>query len=392
LLNIRGSDVPFNPVMLGDCVVHSDLTVEIYTDVNKIDDDVLTQLGSNVMVKGFTTVEESFTQLTGKIGMDFATVPVGLKFAVEKGNGQIIDSGDIARSKKAFKNEAEQEAMRQCHIVDGAVMARMLHWVDTTPIEQQDEWTNALKLEDFRRQAQGFKDFSFDSISGFGANGAICHYRVNEQTALKFETDNLYLLDSGTQYENGTTDITRTMPIGRPSAQHIHNFTLVLKGLIALTRAKFPKNYTAEQLDCIARAPLFNECKNYDHGTGHGVGAALNVHEGPLYFSNKGRNVTMDVGAVLSNEPGYYVADDYGIRIENLMIAQPADVDGWLQWESITWCPIDYRLIDVTLLDKTELDWLNNYHKTVWEKVSPLLDGENNVLNWLETMCQKIVK
>ena len=389
LFNIRGNDVPFNPVMLGYCIVHKDATAEIYSDLYKFDDEILTHLGDSVTVKDFTEVANGFSNLSGNVGADYDFTPLGLINIIEDSSTVVHNFSDVTRREKAFKNASEQQGMRDCHIRDGAVMSRMLHWVDTTPIEQQGEWVNAEKLEEFRSQADKFKGLSFDTISGFGGNGAICHYRVNAQTAKSFTPNNLFLLDSGTQYEDGTTDITRTMPIGTPSAEHIHNFTLVLKGMIALSRAKFPLAYTAEQLDCIARAPLFNEGKNFDHGTGHGVGAALNVHEGPFFFSRRGRGISFGVGAVVSNEPGYYVAEQYGIRIENLMIAQDAGNE-WLEWENITWCPIDNRLIDVALLDKSERQWLNDYHAETFAKVSPLLQGEDDVITWLEKMCKAI--
>ena len=389
LFNIRGSDVPFNPVMLGYAIVHNNATAEIYADKNKFSAEVLSHLGDNVIVKDFSEVAVGFSDLAGIVGADFTFTPQGLINIVRDGGAEVIHFADQARYAKAFKNDVEQQGMRNCHIRDGAVMARMLHWVDTTPVSEQSEWKNAQKLEEFRRQADGFKDFSFDTISGFGGNGAICHYRVNAQTEKKFSNDNLFLLDSGSQYDDGTTDITRTMPIGTASEEHVHNYTLVLKGLIALTRAKFPSHYTAEQLDCIARAPLFNEGKNFDHGTGHGVGAALNVHEGPFYFSHRGRGVSFGVGAILSNEPGYYVADNYGIRIENLMIAQDAGND-WLEWETITFCPIDTRLINVALLDTAERQWLNDYHAETYAKISPLLQGDESVLEWLKIRCKSV--
>ncbi|MGB1361524.1 MAG: M24 family metallopeptidase [Alphaproteobacteria bacterium] len=389
LFNIRGSDVPFNPVMLSYAIVNKDATAVIYADTNKIDDTIVKHLGDKVKVVDFTQVGEDFTKLSGNVGVDMGFTPLGLVDVINDSDATVVSFNDMARHQKVFKNEAEQQAMRDCHIRDGAVMTRMLHWIDTTPIAEQNEWVNARKLEEFRSNADKFKDFSFDTISGFGENGAICHYRVSEESSLQFTDNNLYLLDSGTQYEDGTTDITRTMPIGTPTEEQKQDFTLVLQGLIALTVANFPMDYTAEQIDCIARAPLFKHGKNYDHGTGHGVGCALNVHEGPLYMSYRGRGVLFGEGAIISNEPGYYKAGEYGIRLENLMIAQKAK-DGWFEWENITWCPIDTRMVNVEMLSSEEIDWLNNYHTQVWEKISPLLKDEPEVYNWLMQACEPV--
>lgn len=391
LFNIRGRDVPFTPVMHGYAIVYKDSHAEIYTDKRKVPRRVETALGAFVKFRESSTFIRVISALAGKVGTDFSHVSYAIFSALAASKAEIIHMPDMVSMAKAFKNRIEQASMREYHIFDGLAMVRMLHFIDTTPFSLQDEWRNAKKLEYFRSLAPGFRGHAFDTISAFGSNGALCHYCVSKETAQKFTNNNLYLIDSGSQYVGATTDVTRTVPIGVPSFEHKHNFTLVLKGFIALARLQFPKHYTLDALDVIARAPLFCEKKTFDHGTGHGVGAALSVHEGPFSISPKGKGMQIDVGVIFSNEPGYYVPGAYGIRIENLMIAQDAGVN-WLRWENITWCPIDTRLIEISLLDKGERQWLNTYHRETLEKIGSLLQGpqDASILSWLERRCRPI--
>ena len=379
--NIRGTDVPFNPVVLAYAMINANETAIIYTDNNNFNDKIKNHLGGNVSIKSFNEIGNDLA--SGKIGIDYTTAPAGLIDMIDNP----VDFKDVARLKKSFKNKAEIKSMIDCHITDGAVMARFLHWVDTTPTSEQNELKNSEMMYKFRSSAVGFKDLSFDSISGFGENGAVIHYRVDKDSSLQFTPNNLYLIDSGSQYKNGTTDITRTVAIGELTQQHKQNFTLVLKAMIAPYLIKMPKDYTGADLDEISRKVLTDNGKNYAHGTGHGVGCGLNVHEAPLGISPLS-TTTFGEGAILSNEPGYYENGNYGIRIENLMACR--DMGEYYKWENLTWCPIDKRLIDKDMLNADELNWLNDYHQTVWEKVSPLLKDEQQVCEWLKIACENI--
>ena len=288
---------------------------------------------------------------------------------------------------KARKNAAEIEGARQAHIRDGGAIVQFLHWLDTfAQSGQVDEIEAAQKLESFRKQLPELRDLSFDTISGAQGNGAFAHYRVSEATNLKLAEGTLYLVDSGGQYPDGTTDITRTVPIGAPTAEMRTQFTRVLKGHIALSMVRFPKGTTGTQLDVLARLPLWQAGFDYDHGTGHGVGSFLGVHEGPQRISKASNTVPLEPGMIVSNEPGYYKADGYGIRIENLQfVTEAADIPGgerpMLGFETLTVAPIHKGLIDTHLLTADELAWLDSYHAMVRQRVLPLVSGE--VADWL---------
>ncbi len=392
--NIRGTDIPFNPVVLSYAVVDKNAHATLYMEPQKINNTLANHLGDRVTVKSMGDFIGDIGSLSGTIAIDKRFTPCGL---IDNINANIVWWKDFAYEQKAFKNLWEQDSMRQCHVRDGIAMVRMLHWIDTTPYTEQDEWTNAQKLYAFRSAVDEFRDLSFDTISGFAGNGSICHYCVEQDTALPFHQggnplNGLYVLDSGSQYTDGTTDITRTLCIGTPTQEQKHDFTLVLKGLIAVHRTKFSPKISMQTLDGIARQFLLAECKNFDHGTGHGVGCAMNVHEGPYSMGPKGIE-GIQAGAILSIEPGYYKRDAYGIRIENLAIAQPVGDTEWLEWENITWCPIDNRLIDGYLLTEIEKDWLNAYHNTVWKKLSPFFDNDadRDIYEWLINACEPIV-
>lgn len=284
--------------------------------------------------------------------------------------------------------------MKACHIRDGVAMSQFLCWLDDEVANERlhDEATLSDKLESFRRQDPTLMDLSFDTISAAGGNAAMCHYNhENQPEPGKLELNTLYLVDSGGQYLDGTTDITRTIAIGQPSDEMIKQFTLALKGHISVARARFPKGTRGYQIDTLARQHLWAEGFDYDHGTGHGVGHFLNVHEGPASISKRQIDVPLVEGMVLSNEPGYYRADAFGIRIENLELVVEAKTNGdfpVLCFESLTRCPIDTRNINVDLLTKPELNWVNEYHQKVWSDISPLVEGD--VKAWLETATQPI--
>jgi Xaa-Pro aminopeptidase len=289
---------------------------------------------------------------------------------------------------RAKKNEREVEGARAAHRRDGAAVSRFLHWLATEAQSgKTDEITACKTLEAFRAETGALKDLSFDSISGAGANGAIVHYRVTKKTNKRLARGSLFLIDSGGQYEDGTTDITRTVAIGRPNREMRDRFTRVLKGHIALSRVRFPVGTTGHQLDGFARAALWEAGLDYDHGTGHGVGSYLGVHEGPHRISKAATSVPFEPGMIVSNEPGYYKTGAYGIRIENLQVVTPAaEIDGgerpMLGFETLTLAPIARELILKTLLTKEERAWVDAYHQRVRETIGPQISGEAR--DWLD--------
>ena len=287
---------------------------------------------------------------------------------------------------KARKNQAEQQAIRAVHRRDGAAMVEFLSWFDAASNAQDGlrETDIDAKLMALRSQDDLFISPSFSTICGSGGNGAIVHYRAQHGQDSEILKNTLCLIDSGGQYRDGTTDITRTVAVGTPSQQMRQHFTTVLKGHIALDQAIFPPDTTGVQLDAITRDPIWQRGMDYAHGTGHGVGCCLNVHEGPVSISKRSTRA-VEEGMLLSNEPGYYIENEYGIRIENLILAQNApSKDGYLCFESVTLAPMDRRLIDTEMLEDQELDWINAYHQRVWDEVSPLLANKDDALAWLQ--------
>ena len=295
---------------------------------------------------------------------------------------------------KACKNDAELAGTKAAHIRDGAAVTRFLHWLDTDAQNgTYDEIQAAQKLESFRVQGGDLKDLSFETISGAGSNGAIVHFRVTTDTVQKLSRGTLYLVDSGGQYQDGTTDITRTIPIGTPTEEMANRFTLVLKGHIALARIRFPEGTPGSNLDVLARRALWEQGLDYDHGAGHGVGVFLGVHEGPQRISKYPNNIPLRPGMIVSNEPGYYKTGEYGIRIENLQfVTPPAPIKGgereMLGFENLTWAPLHKGLIQTDTLTPTERDWVNIYHARVLELIGPQLSVE--VKSWLEEACSPL--
>jgi Xaa-Pro aminopeptidase len=288
---------------------------------------------------------------------------------------------------KACKNPVELSGSRAAHRRDGAAVTRFLAWLaQEAPKGDLREIAASDRLETFRRAGEHFRDLSFPTISGAGSNGAIVHYRAMPETEKRLEPGTLYLLDSGAQYLDGTTDITRTIAIGRPTAEMRDRFTRVLKGHIALATARFPKGTTGAQLDAFARRGLWQAGLDYDHGTGHGVGSYLSVHEGPQRISKAPNAQPMLPGMIVSNEPGYYKTGEYGIRIENLVVVQPWERDGrerdMLCFETLTLAPIDRALIDLDLLEEEEIAWLDAYHARVRAEIGPLVDPDT--ARWLD--------
>ncbi|KIP67451.1 X-Pro aminopeptidase [Vibrio harveyi] len=388
LLNVRGLDVSRLPVLLSHAILHSDSSVEYFLDPARLPAEFDTHVGSGVTVHHPEVLQARLETLTGKnVLVDPATSNAWFKLVLQNAGASVVSKADPCLMPKAAKNAVEIAGMKACHIRDGVAMSKFLSWLDTEVVagNLHDEATLADKLEAFRSEDPTLMDLSFDTISAAGGNAAMCHYNhENQPEPGKLELNTLYLVDSGGQYLDGTTDITRTIAIGQPSQEMIKQFTLALKGHIGVARARFPKGTRGYQIDTLARQHLWAEGYDYDHGTGHGVGHFLSVHEGPASISKKQIDVPLTEGMVLSNEPGYYRADAFGIRIENLELVVETPTNGdfpVLSFESLTRCPIDKRNINVDMLTRPELAWLNDYHQKVWDEISPLVEG--NVKEWL---------
>ncbi|MEZ8942231.1 aminopeptidase P family protein [Vibrio alginolyticus] len=388
LLNVRGLDVSRLPVLLSHAILHSDSSVEYFLDPARLPAEFDAHVGAGVTVHHPEALQARLENLTGKnVLVDPATSNAWFKLVLQNAGASVVSKADPCLMPKAAKNAVEIAGMKACHIRDGVAMSKFLSWLDAEVVagNLHDEATLADKLEAFRSEDPTLMDLSFDTISAAGGNAAMCHYNhENQPEPGKLELNTLYLVDSGGQYLDGTTDITRTIAIGQPSQEMIKQFTLALKGHIGVARARFPKGTRGYQIDTLARQHLWAEGYDYDHGTGHGVGHFLSVHEGPASISKKQIDVPLTEGMVLSNEPGYYRADAFGIRIENLELVVETATNGdfpVLSFESLTRCPIDKRNINVDMLTRPELAWLNDYHQKVWDEISPLVEGD--VKEWL---------
>jgi Xaa-Pro aminopeptidase len=348
-------------------------------------------LGNEVALRAPDELEKALTGFAGKaVRVDPQSASAYFFDHLEKSGARIVRGVDPVVTPRAKKNEVEVEGTRKAHARDGAALTRFLHWLGTYAQDHDVTEIEACeKLESFRADTGQLRDLSFDSISGAGANGAIVHYRVTTRTNRTLEKNSLFLIDSGGQYLDGTTDVTRTVAIGEPSAEMRDRFTRVLKGHIALARVRFPAGTTGHQLDALARLSLWEAGLDYDHGTGHGVGAYLGVHEGPHRISKAVHAIPFEPGMIVSNEPGFYKTGAYGIRIENLQVVTPAaDIPGgerpMLGFETLTLAPIDRRLIETSLLNAQEKAWMNAYHQRVREVIGPLLPTD--VRPWLESV------
>jgi Xaa-Pro aminopeptidase len=397
--NIRGQDVSHTPVALAYALVHADGTADLFVASEKVGPDVQQHLGNGVRLHERSEFEGALTEFNGKtVIVDPERAVAAIFEGLERAGAKVVPMRDPTVLPKAIKNEAEIAGQKSAQDRDGASIARFLRWIDEeTPKGDVDELKASDHLEALRRENGELRDLSFDSISGAGPNGAIVHYRSSEKTNRKLEQGSLYLIDSGGQYVDGTTDITRTVAIGEPTAEMRDRFTRVLKGHIAIATAVFPKGTRGSQLDSFARRPLWEVGLDYAHGTGHGVGSFLSVHEGPQRISpvgsaQSGGDEPLQAGMILSNEPGYYKTGEYGIRIENLVLVVPREIEGaekeMLGFESLTFAPIDRRLIDVGMLDPEELIWLNCYHAHVMARIGPRLSGAD--LEWLRDACAPI--
>jgi Xaa-Pro aminopeptidase len=395
LLNIRGADLPCTPFALGFAILHKDATVDLFMDQRKFADGLIEHLGNSVRLYKRNEFKDGLARLKGlSVQIDPNTTSQWIVDQLQQNNVDINRAEDPCLLPKAIKNKVEIAGTRTAHIRDGAALSCYLHWLDENAAGGDiDEMAAEEQLRQFRLNGENFRDLSFNTISGAGPNGAIVHYRATEASKRKLEPGSLYLVDSGAQYLDGTTDVTRTIAIGTPSDEMKHRFTLVLKGHIAIATARFPKGTTGSQLDTLARAPLWSAGLDYDHGTGHGVGSYLSVHEGPHRISKAPSSVALVPGMIVSNEPGYYKTGEYGIRIENLVtvteVKAPAGAERELYgFETLTYAPIDLNLVDVSMLSDAEKKWLNQYHENVWQKISPLVSNETK--KWLQKATAEI--
>ena len=391
LLNIRGKDVQCTPLPLSTVIIDKLGQVNFYVAAEKLTDEVRSHLGNEVSIKTEADIDAGLAALKGQTVIADPNVTSAWYFETLKSAGANVKSSqDPVALPKACKSPTEIKGTEAAHIRDGAALVNFLHWLDTEAQSgTYDEIAASQKLESFRHANGDLNDLSFESISGAGPNGAVVHYRVNEATNLKLEKSSLFLIDSGGQYQDGTTDVTRTVPIGNATDEMKHRFTLVLKGHIALATVRFPEGIPGSNLDALARHPLWQAGLDYDHGTGHGVGVFLGVHEGPQRISKAPNNIALRTGMIVSNEPGYYKEGEYGIRIENLQyVTEPQSVGGerdMLGFVNLTWAPIHRDLIVKNMLTADELDYMNIYHATVWDKISPLVNG--SVKEWLKSAC-----
>lgn len=389
--NIRGRDIANTPVPRGYAIVKSDGNADLFVAPEKLTDDVRIHLGNEVGLRSYDEFSAALSEYKNqKIGVDPERSVAAIFEQLDEAGATIVKKRDPTILAKAIKNDAEVSGHKAAQARDGAALTRFLHWFSENALDDQDELSVAAKLAEFRGQSDKLMDLSFRTISGAGPNGALCHYSVNEETNRPIEEGTLYLVDSGGQYRDGTTDVTRTMAVGDPTDEMIKRYTQVLQGHIALAKAAFPKGTTGGQLDILARQYLWADGVDYAHGTGHGVGAYLSVHEGPQRIAAFGGfNEPLVAGMICSNEPGYYKTDEFGIRIENLILVEERDIEGaeqsMLGFETLTYAPLDRRLIDVSVLSDAQRQWADDYHSQVLDIVGPQVEGD--VLKWLKEQC-----
>ncbi len=384
-LNIRGKDVEYNPVAYS-WVVISESSTHLFIDSNKLSDEIKNKLiQDNISIHDYA---DFFLFLAGleeaRVLIDPDKTSQKIRDAINSAC-TIIEKPSIPFDLKAIKNETELKGIRDAHIRDGAAMVKWLFWLEQNIANgPHTEVTLAEKLEEFRKAGEHYQGPSFSTIAGYNGNGAIVHYEAEAETAATVKPEGMLLLDSGGQYLDGTTDITRTISLGTPTEKQKHCYTLVLKGHIDLAKAVFPKGYNGSQVDTFSRAAIWADFMNYGHGTGHGVGHFLNVHEGPQRIRPE-NSVPLEIGMLTSNEPGLYFEGEFGIRIENLVITKMLkrnEFGTFYGFETVTLCPIDKSLIDKEMMTKDEIEWLNNYHLQVYKALSPLLTESETM--WLK--------
>ncbi len=393
--NIRGADVPHTPLALGFAILAADGRHLLFLDKRKLPiktEAYLTQLADLQSPADLETDLAALAKTGAAVALDPALAAERLRMLVAENGGTVVQALDPARIPRATKNRAEIAGARAAHRRDGAAMAKLLCWLDGQTPDRLDEIGVVTKLEEVRRTTgdetqMPLREISFSTIAGAGPNGAIIHYRVSRETNRPLKDGELFLLDSGGQYQDGTTDVTRTVPIGQPTQEMRTRYTLVLKGVIEISMLRFPAGTRGADIDAVARLALWKAGLDYAHGTGHGVGSYLSVHEGPQRIAKTGAQKLLE-GMILSNEPGYYKAGEYGIRLENLILVTPVEQlpDGDIAmhgFETLTLVPFDKRMLRTSLLTRDELHWLDEYHARVLAEIGPMVGGE--VLAWLET-------
>jgi Xaa-Pro aminopeptidase len=403
LLNIRGADVDRTPVALSYVIAHADGTAELFIAPEKVTPELVQHLGNAVTVRPRAEFAGALAGFAGKTVSVDPTFGVAAIFqALEAGGAAVFAKRDPTILAKAIKNPVERQGQRDAQARDGAAVAKFLHWLSlAAPKGGETELSAAARLEAFREETGLLRDLSFDTISAAGPHAAIPHYRVDEESSLAIAPGSIFLVDSGGQYPDGTTDITRTVWVGpgEPSAEQKDRFTRVLKGHIAIARAVFPQGTSGSQLDTLARQFLWQAGVDYAHGTGHGVGSYLAVHEGPQRIAKArggqaGTDQELMAGMLISNEPGYYKSGEFGIRIENLVLVEERRLPGmegeWLGFETVTLVPIDRTLVERALLSPDEIAWWNAYHARVREVLAPRLEGA--ALAWLEEQCAPLAE
>ncbi|MGI4747401.1 MAG: aminopeptidase family protein P, partial [Janthinobacterium lividum] len=398
LFNIRGHDVDFTPMALGFALLNADETATLFMAPEQLPPETLRWLGNSVNVQPPEAIAPALAALGGRrVRLDPSGAAAWFGQTLRIAGATISAAPDPCLLPKARKNAVEQQGSRDAHRRDGVALCRFLHFVAERGIGQS-ETELADRLDAFRAQAPEYRGESFPAISGTGPNGAIIHYRASPETARRLQADEIYLIDSGGQYPDGTTDVTRTIWSGPGAAPAIvrDHATRVLQGHIALARARFPAGVHGGRLDAFARAALWQAGLDYDHGTGHGIGSYLAVHEGPCGISATARPIPIEAGMILSDEPGYYLPGAYGIRVENLLLVQVATFDGtaatgrdtsrrFLEFDTLTLAPIDRALIEPALLTTAEIDWIDLYHARVLREIGP--DLSQPVRDWLTRAC-----
>ena len=398
LFNIRGRDLPHTPFVQSYAVVPAEGRAQLFIDGRKLDAETRQVLSGVADIAELSEARESLEALGGKkakVEIDPARVSQWTANTLTASGATLVRERDPCVLPKARKNGAEIAGARAAHLRDGIAVSRFLAWIDANAAGGGlDEIGAATKLEEFRRASPELREISFDTIAGAGPNGAIVHYRPSRSTNRKIETGTLFLIDSGAQYQDGTTDITRTVAIGEPTAEMRRHYTLVLKGHIAIATARFPKGTRGIHLDALARRALWQCGLDYDHGTGHGVGSFLSVHEGPQGIARRD-SAELEPGMILSNEPGFYREGQYGIRIENLvLVTEPEVIAGgdrpMMAFETLTLAPFDRRLIDPALLTADEADWVDAYHRTVFGSLAETADAETR--RWLQAATAALTR
>ena len=395
LLNVRGGDVMCTPLALSTALIDSKGHVKLFINPDKVGAEVRAHFGNHVSLQTEDDIKPALSRLAQKsVIVDPNTTAIWFADTLDAAGAKVHFSSDPIALPKAMKNSAEITATTEAHRRDGAALVKFLHWLDTDAQSgRETEISAAQTLERFRHDTGELRDLSFETISGAGANGAIVHYRASEATSATLEKGSLFLVDSGGQYQDGTTDVTRTVPIGTPTDEMRQRFTLVLKGHIDLATIRFPRGTSGHQLDVLARAALWKHGLDYDHGTGHGVGVFLGVHEGPQRIAKTPNAIALQPGMIVSNEPGYYKTGAYGIRIENLQYVTPPErISGgereMLGFETLTLAPLHKEMIAAELLSAKDIAYIDDYHAKVWSEISPRVEGD--VKSWLKKTCKPL--